>query len=131
MTECSTLNVKLPNSQLNKLKFGIKYGSEVTLNLLSNLIGSSNDETKFPHQLLLTDTQVSKICKAFANGLSPNIKCSKTQFSKMLQLGEFLFSSSGISDLPMAPIKGFFSLANSAIKESKYMGAKKINNAVL
>ena len=32
------------------------------------MIGNSNDETNFPHQLLLTDTQVSKICKAFANG---------------------------------------------------------------
>ena len=37
-------------------------------------MGSSNDETYFPHKLLLTNTQVSKICKAFANGSTANIK---------------------------------------------------------
>ena len=41
------------NSQLNKLKSGIKTGTEVTLNLSSNLIGNANDETNFPHKLLL------------------------------------------------------------------------------
>ena len=55
------------------------------MNPSSNLIGNSNDETNFPHELLLTDTQVSKICKAFANTLSANTKFSKTQFSKMIQ----------------------------------------------
>ena len=66
------LNVKLSNklkSKLNKLKSAIKNGTEVTLNLSSNLTGSSNDETNFPYKLLLTNTQVSKIRKAFANGL--------------------------------------------------------------
>ena len=29
MTQCNTLNVKLSNAQLNKLKFGIKNGAEV------------------------------------------------------------------------------------------------------
>ena len=33
------------------------------------MAGDSNDNTNFPHMLLLTTTQVSKICKAFANGL--------------------------------------------------------------
>ena len=47
MTQYNTLNVKLSNSQLNKLKSGIKTGIEVTLNLSSNLIGNSNDETNF------------------------------------------------------------------------------------
>ena len=60
------------------------------MNLSSNLIGNSNDETNFPHKLLLTDTQVSKICKAFSNGLSPNVKFSKTQLSKIVQLGGVL-----------------------------------------
>ena len=85
MTQHNTLNIKLSNSQLNKLKSAIKNGTEVTLNLSSNLIGSSNDETNFQHKSLLTDTKVSKIYKAFANGLSANIKFSKTQLSKMMQ----------------------------------------------
>ena len=78
MTQCSTLDVKLFISQLNKSKSAIKNGTEVNLYLSSNLIGNFNDGTNFPHKLLLTNTQVSKICKAFANGLSVNIKFSKT-----------------------------------------------------
>ena len=78
MTQYSTLDVKLFISQLNKSKSAIKNGTEVNLYLSSNLIGNFNDGTNFPHKLLLTNTQVSKICKAFANGSSVNIKFSKT-----------------------------------------------------
>ena len=84
MSEYNRLNVKLSNWQLNKLKSAIKDGTEVTLNLPSNLTGSCNDKTNFLHKLLLTDTQVSKIRKAFANGSSANIKFSKTHLSKMI-----------------------------------------------
>ena len=63
MTQYNTLNVKLSNSQLNKFKSRIKNGTEVTLNPSSNLIRNSNYETNFLHKLLLSDTQVSKICK--------------------------------------------------------------------
>ena len=90
MTQYKTLSVKLSNSQLYKLKSGIENGTEVTLNLLSNLIGHSNDETNFLLKLLLTDTQVSNIRKTFANGSSANIKFSKTQLLKMIQSGEFI-----------------------------------------
>ena len=44
--------------------------------------GDSNDETNFPHELLLTDRQVSSIRKAFSNNSSVDIKFSKTQLSK-------------------------------------------------
>ena len=57
------------------------------------MIGCSNDETNFPHsnfKLLLTDTQVSKTRKNFANSSSANIKFSKTQLSKMIQSGGLL-----------------------------------------
>ena len=84
------MNVKLSNSQLNKLQSAIKNGTEVTLNLSANLIGSSNDETNFPHKLLLTNTQASEIRKTFVNGSSANIKFSKTQLSKMIQSGGFV-----------------------------------------
>ena len=87
------------NSQLNKLKSGTKNGTEVTLNLSSNAIGDSNDETNFPHKLLLTNTQVSRIHKFFANGSSADIKISKTQLSKMVQLGG-PFSFESILDSP-------------------------------
>ena len=51
MTPYHTLNVKLANSQINKLKSAIKSGTEVTLILSSNLIGNSNDKSNFPHKL--------------------------------------------------------------------------------
>ena len=51
MTQYNMLNKKLFNAQLNKLESAIKNGTEVPLNLSSNLIGSSNDETNFPHKL--------------------------------------------------------------------------------
>ena len=54
------------------------------------MIGDSNDKANFPHQLLLTNTQVSNLGKAFANNSSANIKLSKTQLSKMIQSGGFL-----------------------------------------
>ena len=50
----------MSNSQHNKLKSGIKNGTEVTLNLLSNVVGNSNDETSFPYKSLLINGQVSK-----------------------------------------------------------------------
>ena len=87
MPKYNTLDVKLSNSQLSKLRFGIKKGTEVTLNLSSNLIGNSNGETSFSHKLLLTDAEVSNIRKAFANSSSANIKFSKTQLSNMIQSG--------------------------------------------
>ena len=68
MTQYNTLNVKFSNSQLSKLKPGIKNGTEVPINLSSNSIGDSNDETSFPHKLLLTNTKVWRTRKAFTNG---------------------------------------------------------------
>ena len=55
MTQYISVNVKLSNSQLNKLRSGIKNVTEVTLNFSSNVIGDSNVEPNFPHKLLLTE----------------------------------------------------------------------------
>ena len=97
MTQYNTLNVKLSNLKLNKLKSGIKNCTEVTLNLLSNVIGDSNVETYFSHKLSLTNTQVWKFRKAFANNSSANTKLSKTQMHRMEQsegsLGRLLGTS--------------------------------------
>ena len=90
MTQYNGLNVKLSNSQLNKLTSAIKNESEVVLRLSLNMIGNSNDETNFPHKLLLSNRQVANLCKAFANHLSTDIKLSKTQLSKMIESGGFL-----------------------------------------
>ena len=89
-TQYNSLNVKLSNSQLNKLKSAIKNETDVVLRLSSNMVGNSGGNTNFPHELLLTNRQVANIRKAFANHLSTDIKFSKTQLSKMIQLGGFL-----------------------------------------
>ena len=71
MTQYNTLNVKLSNSQLKKLRSAIKIRFEVTLNLSS--------------KLLLTNTQVSMLRKAFENNYSANIKLPKTKLHKIGQ----------------------------------------------
>ena len=90
MTQYNRSNVKLSNSQLNKLKSAIKKEIDVVIRLSRNMIGDSNDEANFPYELLLTDRQVSSIRKAFSNNSSVDIKFSKTQLSKMIQSGGFL-----------------------------------------
>ena len=74
MTQYNSLNIKLSNSQLNKLKLEIKNKTEVVLRL----------------SLLLINRQVLSICKSFVNNSSADIKLSKTQLSKMIQSGGFL-----------------------------------------
>ena len=90
MTQYNSLNVKLSNSQLNKLKSSIINETDVVLRISSSMVGNSNDNTNFPHELLLTNRQVANIRKAFANHSSTDIKLSKTQLSKMIQSGESL-----------------------------------------
>ena len=53
------------------------------------MIGNSDDETNFPHKLLLTNRQVTNLRKTFANHTSTDIKLSKTQLSKMIQSAGF------------------------------------------
>ena len=77
MTQYNSLNVKLPNSQLIKLKAAIKNETDAVLRLSSNMI--VDNESDFPHKLLLTNRQVANLCKAFASYLSTDIKLSKTQ----------------------------------------------------
>ena len=123
------LNKKLSDLQLNRFKSGFKNKTEVTLNLSPNLIGNSSKESNFQHKLLLTDTQVSIIRTALGNDSSVNIKLSKPQFSKSVQLGRFLFGAPNIFDPPL--IRNIKSLENpritSFVKEFKDTSAKKIN----
>ena len=90
MTQYNSLNVKVSNSQLDKLKSAIKNETELVLRLSSNMVSNFDDETDFPRRLLLTNRQVANLCNAFANYLSADIKLSKTQLSKIIQSGGFL-----------------------------------------
>ena len=66
MTQHNSLNVKLSNSQLNKLKSSITNEANAVLRISSNMVSNSNDNTNFPHELLITNRQVANIRKAFA-----------------------------------------------------------------
>ena len=69
MAQYNSLNVKLSDSQLRKLKSVIKNETEVVLRLSSNVI--SDDKTNFPQKLLLIDRQIANLhnffCKLFIN----------------------------------------------------------------
>ena len=88
MTQYNSLNVRLSNSQLNKLNSATKNKSEVVLRLSSNMIG--DNETNFPHKLLLTDWQISSLRKYFANYSSADIKLSKTNYQRWFNQEDFL-----------------------------------------
>ena len=88
MTQYKSLNVKLSNSQINKLKSAIKNETGLALRLSSNMVG--DDETNFPHKLLSTNRQVENLRKTFANKSLTDIKLSKNHLSKIIQLGGFL-----------------------------------------
>ena len=83
MAQYNSLNLKLSDSQLRKLKSVIKNETEVVLRLSSNVI--SDDKTNFPQKLLLIDRQIANLHNFFANYLSTDFKLSKTQLSKIIQ----------------------------------------------
>ena len=95
MTQYNTLDLKLSNSHLNKLNSVIKNKTEVALKLSSNIINDSSNDDNFhkfrnSHKLLLTNTQVSKLCKAFTNNSSANKKLWKARLHKIVRWGGLL-----------------------------------------
>ena len=65
MTQYNSLNVKLSNLQLNKLKSAMKNETDVVLRLPSNMIANSSDETNCPYNLLSTNRLVTNLRKPF------------------------------------------------------------------
>ena len=59
MTQYNTVNVKLSDSQLNKLESEIKNTTHVTLRISLNII--RDDETNSPQRRLLTDRPVENV----------------------------------------------------------------------
>ena len=74
MTQYNSLNVKLSNSQPNKLESSKKNENDVVLRISSKMVSNSNDNTNLPHELWLTNRQVANIRRAFANHSSIDIK---------------------------------------------------------
>ena len=86
MVEYSKINCKLANVQLNKFKKAVKSNERATLRL-----GIKNfNKDEFPHELLLTARQNTKLRNAINNNLTSDIKLSKAQIKKLIQSGGFL-----------------------------------------
>ena len=86
MVQYSNINCKLTNVQLNKLKTAVKSNKGVTLRL-----GIKNfNKHEFPHELLLTTRQNTKLRNAIYNNLATDIKLSKAQIKKLIQSGGIL-----------------------------------------
>ena len=88
MVEYSKFNVKLTDTQLKKLKTGVKDKTGTTLQMSLKMF-NGND---LPHELLLTTRQKTKLRNAFNNNMSTDLKLSKAQISKIIQSGGFLGS---------------------------------------
>ena len=85
MVECSEINCKLTNIQLNKLKKAVKSNEAVTLRL--GIRNFNKNET--PHELLLATRQNTKLRNALNNNSATDIKLSKAQIKKIIQSGGF------------------------------------------
>ena len=88
MTQDNSLNVKLSNSPLNKLKSAIKNQTEVVLRLSSNMIG--DDETNFSHKLLLTNRQVANCVKLLQIIYQLILSYQKLNYLRWYNYEEFL-----------------------------------------
>ena len=86
MIEYNTVNTKLSSSQLNKLKNAVKDKQETTLRMNARMLNGNN----LPHELFLTQRQITKLRNNIENNMSTDIKLSKTQISKIIQSGGFL-----------------------------------------
>ena len=86
MVEYTKVNVKLTNLQLSKLKKAVKNNDGATLR-----IGKRNfNKEVFPHELLLTTRQNTKLRNAISYNKETALKLSKVQIKKMVQSGGLL-----------------------------------------
>ena len=88
MVEYSEVNVKLSDTQLEKLKTAVKNKTETTLRMSLKTFNGKD----LPHELLLITRQKTKLRNAFNNNMSTDLKLSKAQISKIIQSGGFLGS---------------------------------------
>ena len=86
MVEYNTINAKLSDSQLNKLKSAVKNKQGTTLRMSVRMFNGDN----LPHELLLTTRQTTKLRNAIENNMATDTKLSEAQISKIIQSGGFL-----------------------------------------
>ena len=120
MVEYNTVNAKLSNSQLNKLKTAVKSNEGTTLRMNAKMFNGNN----LPHKLLLTTRQTTRLRNATENNMSTDIKLSKAQISKIIQSGGFLVKLLG----PL--LKTGLPLLKSVIKPLGLLGLKAASSAI-
>ena len=86
MVEYTKVNVKLSDNQIKKLKDAVKDNTAATVRISLKMFNGNN----LPHELLLTTRQKTKVRNAFNDNMSTDIKLSKAQINKIIQLGGFL-----------------------------------------
>ena len=86
MVEYSKVNVKLSDTQLEKLKTAVKDKTGTTLRMTFKMFNGKG----LPYELLLTTRQKTKQRNSFNNNMSTDLKLSKAQISKIIQSGGFL-----------------------------------------
>ena len=86
MVECNTINAKLSDLQLNKLKSAVKNKQGTTLRMSARMFNGNN----LTHELLLTTRQTTKLRNAIENNMATDIKLNKAQISKIIQSRAFL-----------------------------------------
>ena len=119
MVEYNTINAKLSDSQLNKLKSAVKNKQGTTLSYNAMLNGNI-----LPHELLLRSRQTTKLRNAIENNMATDIKLSKAEISKVIQSGDFLGKLLG----PL--LKTGLSLLKSVIKLLGLLGLTAASSAV-
>ena len=85
MVEYSKANLKLSDTQLEKLKTAVKNQTGTTLRMSLKMF----DGNDLPHELLLTTRQITNLRNELNNNMSTDLKLPKAQISKIIQFGEF------------------------------------------
>ena len=120
MVEYNTVNVKLSNSQMNKLKSPVKSNEGTTLGMNSRMFNGNN----FPHELFLTKRHITKLINSIENNFQTEIKLSKAQISKIIYSGGFLGKILGTL------LKAGLTLLKSVIKPLGLLGLTAASSAI-
>ena len=86
MVEYNKINVKLLDSQLNRLKSAVKNQAAATLRMNMKMLNENN----LPQELLLTTREKNNLRNRFEKNMSTDIKLSRARSSKIIQSVGFL-----------------------------------------
>ena len=100
MVEYNTVNAKLSDSKLNKLKSAVKNKQGTTLRMNVRICNGNS----LPHEVLLTTRQRTNLRNVIENNMLTDTKLGKAQISKIIQSGGFLGSLLSKIDGPLMKV---------------------------